>query len=251
MFTTMMWNRPTLRDRRFACAPLRRIVVGRVPHVGVANPLFKTPRRVCRVNNDYDAIDLTSLGVDYLPRTVYSPSCPIDEYHRRIPFTPWGTKYTETYRLLARNWVGSTSERTLVVAICPPKVGHLYTLLGIAFQDMRLLSLVAALLSSIVADFYIKVTGRTHIFFETLGSIPLVSDLRFQDALTLRVLQLNCLTRYYATCGESGSSQATPWTRGPSPIYACGPRNSPPSRPSGRWIRLCAPTTNVARHWWR
>ena len=93
VFTTMMWNetnaqldRTISRSVRFAESLVDHVYSG--PHVGVANPLFKTPRRVCRVNNDYDAIDLTSLGVDYLPRTVYSPSCPIDEYHRRIPFTP-------------------------------------------------------------------------------------------------------------------------------------------------------------------
>ena len=30
------------------------------PHIGVANPLFKTSRRICRLNSDYDNIDLTN-----------------------------------------------------------------------------------------------------------------------------------------------------------------------------------------------
>ena len=115
VFTTMMWNetnaqldRTISRSVRFAESLVDHVYSG--PHVGVANPLFKT-RDVRRVNNHYDAIDLTSLGVDYLPRTVYRHILSMSIIDGLI--TPY--QIHRDIWLKARNWVGSTSERTLVV----------------------------------------------------------------------------------------------------------------------------------------
>lgn len=35
------------------------------PHIGVANPLFKTSRRICKLNSDFDPIDLTYIDDGY------------------------------------------------------------------------------------------------------------------------------------------------------------------------------------------
>lgn len=38
------------------------------PHIGVGNPLFKTSRRICKINSDYDNIDLQYAPTYYLQR---------------------------------------------------------------------------------------------------------------------------------------------------------------------------------------
>ena len=66
IFTTEMWNETgaqkdgtIMRDVHFPDDALSMIYSG--PHLGVANPLFKTSRRICRLNSDYDNIDLISI----------------------------------------------------------------------------------------------------------------------------------------------------------------------------------------------
>ena len=43
------------------------------PHFYVGNPLYQTPHTTIRSNRSYDAIDLTEIPEDYLPRAVYRP----------------------------------------------------------------------------------------------------------------------------------------------------------------------------------
>src|SRR5208282_5373278 len=59
------------------------------PHFFLANPFYKTPRRVCTANGHYDVIDLQTLPDDYLPRTNYVPMSDRVEYLRRIPCVSW------------------------------------------------------------------------------------------------------------------------------------------------------------------
>jgi hypothetical protein len=75
-YTTQHWNETNTqqdgtirRETRFVNFPEKLILSG--PHFFVANPLNKTPRYPCRVNGDYDVLDLTALPGDYLPRTNY------------------------------------------------------------------------------------------------------------------------------------------------------------------------------------
>lgn len=42
------------------------------PHISVANPFGKTPKRISTKNLDYDSIDLTEMNFDYIPRSKYS-----------------------------------------------------------------------------------------------------------------------------------------------------------------------------------
>ena len=92
-----IWNETIARDdgtirreTRFPNGPEEWILSG--PHFFVGNPLSKTPRPGCRLNSDYDCIDLTAIPEDYLPRTNYVPACDPEEYRRRIPVVPWGSE---------------------------------------------------------------------------------------------------------------------------------------------------------------
>ena len=71
------------------------------PHIFVANPLFKTSRRVCKLNSDYDNIDLTVLPNNYTQRINYEP-CDAKNYVMAVPETSWNTKCNDEYRILFR-----------------------------------------------------------------------------------------------------------------------------------------------------
>ena len=93
VFTTEMWNETgaqkdgtIVRDVHFPESPYDMIYSG--PHIGVANPVFKTSQRICETNRAYDNLDLTALPEDYLQRCNYRPACGMEEYVKRIPVTP-------------------------------------------------------------------------------------------------------------------------------------------------------------------
>jgi len=73
---------------------------------------------------------------------------------------------------------------------------HINTASGLTPGNARfdLLLDLAACSFSLEGDFYVKSTGRTHLFWSMLSQLPYLSD----DRLRLRVLLLSCLTRPYA-----------------------------------------------------
>ena len=105
------------------------------PHIAVANPCFKTSRSICRLNSDYDNIDLTSISDSYLQRCNYQPYCAPEEYEERAPLTPWNCKNYYSYRIAMRNMFNQGGERTLMSAIIPPKVGHVHAVYELGFKN--------------------------------------------------------------------------------------------------------------------
>ena len=99
-----------------------------------AIPLNKTPRERCVKNSDYDCLDLTVLPDDYLPRTNYVPACDEDEYTRRTPkvpcrpkmATPKPSNVTDFYRVVNREMVSGTLERTFVASLMPKNVAGIH-----------------------------------------------------------------------------------------------------------------------------
>jgi hypothetical protein len=182
------------RDTQFAEDTKTLILSG--PHFFVANPLNKTPRYPCKLNGDYDVLDLTALPDDYLPRTNYVPDCAPAEYRRRTPKVPWGTQppVTNFYRIAARGMLSQSGERTYIPAIVPPGIGHINGVQTTVFKEKDLLLKATCFGMSIVADFYIKTTGRSNLHF-TWENFPVIEP---NPALILRTLALNCLTTHYA-----------------------------------------------------
>ena len=113
------------RDTQFPTSPNSLILSG--PLFFVANPLNKTPRRICNSNQAYDVLDLTQLPDDYLPRTNYVPDCDPIAYRTRTPKVPWGDRFpvTEFYRVISRTMLSQSGERTLISALIPPNVAHI------------------------------------------------------------------------------------------------------------------------------
>jgi N-6 DNA Methylase len=204
------------RDTQFPNSPEELILSG--PHFFVGTPLNKTPREVCRLNSDYDVIDLTQIPDNYLPRTNYVPDCSPTEYRRRTPCVPWDDKkpVTEFYRLAARNMLNIMQERTYTPTIIPPGVAHINGVQSVAFQEKNVLLNAASFGISIIADFYIKTTGRSNLH-STWENFPIINA---SPALKIRTLALNCLTIYYKElwedCWQETYTQDT-WTKPEDP----------------------------------
>jgi hypothetical protein len=218
------------------------------PHIYVAAPLWKTPRRTCTEKGHYDVIDLEAVPEDYLPRTNYWPMANQAQYLARQPRVTWTDnderEMTTCYRIAHREMLSQSGERTLIAAVVPPGVAHINTILGHAFRNTRDLLGAAAFFQSVIADFRVKTTGMGHANSTLMGQLPLPT--RWRPSLACRVLALNALTRYYSSLwAESFSNnfREEQWTqpdnaRLPQGFYSDFTRE---------WTRACALRTDYAR----
>jgi len=211
------------------------------PHFYVGTPLNKTPNEGCKSKGDYSPIDLTAIEDDYLPRTNFVPACDPAEYRRRTPH--WnGRPVTEFYRHVHRRLVAPTGARTLVPFIAPPGPAHVHTILSLAMDSHASLAYLSGLASSLVYDFFIKTTGKSDLYAETFGRLPLPA-FAGRSAVVLRALRLNCLTTPYAPLWEELYSP-----RFHQDMFA----KPDPRLPSGtgltpKWQRECALRTPFER----
>lgn len=182
------------RDTSFPANSTELVLSG--PHFYVGRPFNKTPRRSCTANSHYDCLDLTALPDDYLPRTNYRPDVSISEYIARTPRVPWGEKkpVTEFYRVAARGMLSQAGERTYIPALIPKGSGHINGVQSTVFASTSVLTAALAFGGSLLADFFIKSTGRGNLHY-TWESFPLVNC---SSLISLRTFALNCLTTHYA-----------------------------------------------------
>jgi very-short-patch-repair endonuclease len=230
------------RDTQFPEAEAALILSG--PHFYVGQPFYKTPRAICTEKGHYDILDLTTIADDYLPRTNYVPDCDVIEYRNRIPKVSWGDRLpvTEFYRLAARGMLNPVQERTYTPVIVPPGVGHINGVQTTTFEDTDLLLKTVCFGLSVVADFYIKTTGRSNLHY-TWENFPVIEC---NSAIRLRTLALNCLTTHYADlwadCWNPTFQQDT-WSKPNDPrLDPHFFRNLTP-----QWQRNCALRTDYAR----
>lgn len=181
------------------------------PHIAVANPCFKTSRCICRLNSDYDNIDLTSISDSYLQRCNYQPYCAPEEYEERAPLTPWNCKNYYSYRIAMRNMFNQGGERTLMSAIIPPKVGHVHAVYELGFKNDVDTALMSGLMESIPYDFYIKATGKGSGGIGVLGGLPIIRSI-YSIRIILTTLLLNSLNEYYAPLWKKCWNVVWPFT---------------------------------------
>ena len=181
------------------------------PHIAVANPCFKTSRSICRLNSDYDNIDLTSISDSYLQRCNYQPYCAPEEYEERAPLTPWNCKNYYSYRIAMRNMFNQGGERTLMSAIIPPKVGHVHAVYELGFKNDVDTALMSGLMESIPYDFYIKATGKGSGGIGVLGGLPIIRSI-YSIRIILITLLLNSLNEYYAPLWKKCWNVVWPFT---------------------------------------
>lgn len=210
-FTLEMWHETGAqkdgtirRETGFVNRPEDFVLSG--PHFFVGNPLNKTPRAVCTQNSHYDVLDLETLPDQYLPRSNYRPTCSATEYARRVPRVSWveegeeeAKPVTAYYHYISRRMLSISGERTLIGCLTPPGVAHINTVQSLALHGVDVLLTSTGFFSSLVADFFIKTTGRADVY----GLLEKLPKLGSNDALTLRVLGLSSLTTHYADLWQS------------------------------------------------
>lgn len=208
--STIMWDETksqsdgiTKRNIHFPTQMIDTIYSG--PHIGLANPFFKSSRRICTKNSDYDTIDLLAISKEYVQRCNYTIACRTNEYIRKSPNALSG-KYLSNYRIVMRKMLNLSGERSLIAAIVPPQVGHIITVFGLLLKNRLLL--VAGVLASLVSDFYIKVVGRGDCQYNIFSSLPVFEGI-FQEMISVRSALLNCLGIQYTEL----------WTREYSDTY--------------------------------
>ena len=193
------------RSTRFPTHAGELILSG--PHFSISTPLNKTPRTICRLNSDYDPIDVTVIPDKYMPRTNYVPGCDYHKYYRGMPTVPWQSQpgsfdrrsIAHYFRAVHRRMTHPAAERSLISAIFPARVGHVNTCYGIAFSRNQLLAEFLCLCSSIPIDFFVKTIAATDIVNDIIGLIPFPRiPPTERQYLSIRVLGMNCLTKYYA-----------------------------------------------------
>jgi len=212
------------------------------PHFYLANPFNKTPRSICSSNGHYDVLDLETMPVDYLPRTNYCPMGDRAEYSRRIPSVSWTDSgqispklVTEYFRLAFRGMLPSSGERTLTGSLIPPGVAHIHGVQGNAFRRSKDLLQASIISMTLVADFFVKSTGRSNLH-GTWAGLPAVPA---NDDLELRCLALNCLTSHYAPLWAElfdASFNAGCWSQPGNPRLPHGYFSSL----TGKWTRESA-----------
>ena len=183
------------------------------PHFYLANPINKNPRKNCKLNSDYDSINLNEIAENYLPRTNYVPCMELSKYSSLLKGFPINKNNGE--KTTYDNWIsyykaamrrmtgGGGGERTVAGTILPPKVAHLDTVTSVIFKDNRLLLEFVSLTESIVVDFIVKSSKTNDIRPANMQSFPLGISDEYYNALFTRTLLLNCLTVHYADLWQS------------------------------------------------
>lgn len=201
MITSTMWNETNAQkdktitaNTHFPESPLSLIYSG--SHVQIANPLFKTSRRVCEKNSDFDNVDLTIIPDNYLQRCKYDIWCSVEDYLSRVPNTSWGTKYSKHYRLASRAMLNQGGERTLTSSIIPKNVAHVHAIISLTFNSTVDTVLLAGSEASLPFDFLVKCLGKSNLFISTISIFPMPKGDTDIDVI-LRTLLLNCVNKYY------------------------------------------------------
>lgn len=180
------------------------------PQFYVGNPLYKTPRSICKLNSDYDSIDLTKKS-ELVQRTNYTPCLPREEYKKQIQGfqigqdkdgNPLYDSFLDYYKVTLRCMLSQAGERTLICAVLPRKTAHIHAVISVAFRDGYNCVDMAALFSSIPLDFFTKTIGIGQIGKDMLSKYPLGVSEKFHSSLHSRILLLNCLTDAYSDLWE-------------------------------------------------
>ena len=252
-FPTVMWDETNAvkrdniirRETGFPASTGDWILSG--PHFYVGNPFYKTPNAICTKHHDYASIDLTELPNNYLPRTNYVPDCDMDEYLRRTPKVPWRDRkpVTEFYRMFHRKRLSQSGERTLIACIGPKSPGHIINAISTSFRNNDHLLKAVFVFQSLLADFYVKTTGKSDFTTGDIGFLVLLKHDVLDPYAAVRTLCLNCLTFSYTSLWQScwkKSYQTDCWTKSDPRLPKSHFVNLTPA-----WNQNCALRTDYAR----
>jgi hypothetical protein len=229
------------RETSFPSSADEMILTGPIFYVG--NPLYKTPNRIVRSNKSNEAIDLSEIQEDYLPRTNYKPAMEFDKYEMLLSRCRWNPEisHADQYRIAFRRMLPPQNERTLIASLIPPGFAHVNTVESLAFQsETKLIGSYPAWIS-LPFDFLVKSTGLTDFREASLRHFPwVVAHATAQH----RALRLSCLTNHFSNFWNKHAAglEVLPWSSDDARIHRDGPANGP-----NIWDRSAGLRTDFAR----
>ncbi|MGY1637899.1 class I SAM-dependent DNA methyltransferase [Geodermatophilus sp. SYSU D00742] len=203
---TRGWEEDQDRKRGFfvarsATPPNWSDVVLQGPHLSVATPLFKQPNPTAKHQQDYTAINLEEISVDFIPRTNYQRAVSSEDFHANYP--RWsGVSSSEQFRLAWRRRVDPATVRSLHAALIPPGPTHVHQMQSLTLPSHVDLVVAAGFWASIILDFQIKVAGVADATIGVISHLPHIQGHPLEHELMLRTLRLNALTKEYAPLWE-------------------------------------------------
>lgn len=205
IYSTLSWSETTAKKNKsiyvnpqFPKDTNDCIILG--AQIYVANPIYKTARKVCEKNSDYDIKDLSTISDNYLLRCKYAIK-DIKTYSNNIPYLPCGNKYNSFYRIFARKMLDPQGERTLVNCIIPPGIMHSNGIRGIVVENYSDLCFISGLWNSIPYDFLVKTIRKENFTNDIISLLPYFTT-KYRDAIIVRAMMLNCVTNSYAQLWE-------------------------------------------------
>src|SRR5699024_1176354 len=219
-----------------------RDVILQGPYFHVGNPCASERNESMSSNLDYSAVDLEVLSQSAIPATEYKPiygekttatgelipdTSSYDRAYGSWVLEPGGegkpdrtTPVRDHYRVMWRAMAATTGERTLIPAIFPPGVAHVFTAycFGLPGHEPCELVAVTGSLMTLLADFLMRSSVSAHSLGEAASRAPLIAVSHpLFSCLAVRALRLNCLTDAYADLWKdtySESFTADAWTGG-------------------------------------
>jgi hypothetical protein len=219
------WNESTDRQKGYFRAQWGtpaswEDVILQGPHLYVSTPMYKSVNSTMRSFRDWSATDFDALPVDAIPITAYKPAELRNTYDADYDY--WdSTPVRAYYRIAWRRMAANVGERTLIPAIIPPGAAHVHPVSSAGLPQGSIESLCTAcgFLSSLIADFAVRVAPKNDIHLATINRLPLVLGHPLQTSLVIRVLRLNCITAAYAKLWSGAYTEAfalDSWTGGRS-----------------------------------
>ena len=212
----------------------------------ISNPLYKTPRSICTQNSHYDIIDLVAISDSYQPRSNFHVD-ELGKWKTKLNAVPWDNskKHLDCYRVVNREMVSQSGERSFIPALIPPDVLHVLTCVSTSFKSNEDLLAYYAIGVAIIGDFFIKSTGAGHTGINLLKQLVIPDFHSLKDNLFLRLLALSCLSTNFAEIWEEcwqDKFKNDRWAKGDPRLSNTFFQNLTPT-----WHRDCALRTDYAR----
>lgn len=203
------WGRPDDREQ----------VVLLGPNFHVNNPYYKYPNKRMLNNLDWHFVDRSKLEPQHLPITSYKVEAEMGRYKSAYgTYSDGSTSVVDSPRIAWRGMAANTGERTLIPVLMPSGFGHVNGIFsaGSAAASSRDIVRICGSMSSLLADFMIRVSPKSGIYMPAVNRVPVVnSDFGLEPELIIRTLRLNCLTDSFRELWEDSYSenlQATSFT---------------------------------------
>ncbi|MFT4756579.1 MAG: hypothetical protein ACI91R_001226, partial [Vicingaceae bacterium] len=165
------------------------------PHFFVNNPYYKNPYLDCKTPKHYDAIDFELQNEVFVQRTNFYTHLKYSEF---ISNSNHWREWQNQYKIIFSKMIDPGTERTLQCAIIPPYTIHTNSCLSASFSDIETTVLFCGLFSSLIYDFYLKSSGKTNLYENTLSKFPIPSIKKtLKNKINLRTLRLNSVNGSY------------------------------------------------------